>query len=126
MCNDNQQVPESLLNKACELIAREVGEQLPFKYRGIYINRKLIQATLEVLNAAPGRTLPQNCRQHTRHNTPDGLDRRIKERLNLDLRTANIVSDLLGRAGVVEVVEVETFRTHRKVKGTRLKGEWSW
>jgi len=42
------------------------------------------------------------------------------------LRTANIISDVLAKAGIVEIVQVENPDTGRIVKGTRLLQGWDW
>lgn len=81
---------------------------------------------MEILNAEATKTLPQNCRNDVREKTPDGLDKRIKESLNTDLRTANIISDVLKLVGIVEIVQVINPQTGRLVKGTKLLQEWSW
>jgi len=114
-------MPPHLLDR----IVQSLGP-LPRRYRGIAVSRELVRVTLEVLNAAPGRILPQNCRNAVAERTPDGLDRRVKEAMGTDLRTSNIVSDLLQEAGVVEVTGIVNDRTGRIVKATRLCGEWSW
>jgi hypothetical protein len=113
------------LEAAVDRFERSVAH-LPFRHRGIKISAELIMATLEVLNAEPTRTLPQNCRNAIRSKTPDGLDCRVKEKMNHDTRTANIVSDLLVQAGIVEVVRVKNPVTGRMVKGTRLLEEQRW
>lgn len=99
---------------------------LPFKNRGITITRELILTTVEILNDEHSKILPQNSRNASREKTPDGLDRNIKERLNTDLRTANIISDILKDVGAVEVIDVENPTTGRKVKGTKLLPKWQW
>jgi len=116
----------TVLDRICQQIARRHGP-LPFKHdRGIRITRELIQAAVEILNAAPDRTLPQHCRNARREYTPDGLDRRIKERLDSDLRTANIISDILAEAGVVEVRNIPNPATGRMIKATKLLDKWRW
>lgn len=117
-------IPGDLLNKACHTV-ETVWSNLPFFCRGITINNKLIQATMEILNSEPTKTLPQNCRNDIRERTPDGLDRRIKEYLNTDLRTANIITDVLERAGIVQSVQVPG-ASSRMIKGTRLNSNWFW
>lgn len=99
---------------------------LPFKNRGITITRELILTAVEILNNEHSKMLPQNSRNASREKTPDGLDKCIKEYLNTDLRTANIISDLLKDAGVVEIIDVENPVTGRKVKGTKLLPKWQW
>jgi len=119
-------IPQPLLEKACLLIIVEYGTPLPFKLRGITIKGRIIKAALEILNSHPQRILPQNSRNDIRKRTPDGLDLRLKEALGTDLRMANIISDVLARAQIAEIVEVENPATGRMVKGTRLKENWCW
>jgi sugar phosphate isomerase/epimerase len=114
-----------LLDRACHAVHQNV-DTVPFRHRGIKITRELIRTAMELLNAEPTKTLPQNCRNAVRAETPDGLDRRIKESLNIDTRTANIVSDVLAQAGIVRIVRVRNPRTGRLVKGTQLLADWSW
>lgn len=97
-----------------------LNRSLPFWERGIKIDRALLKTAIEILNAAPLKTLPRNCRNDLRLRPPDGLDRRIKEVLNTDLRTANIISDILAECGIVEIVQVVNPQTGRMVKGPRL------
>jgi hypothetical protein len=114
-------IPPELLARAC----LRVGE-VPRRLRGIQISERLVGITMEILNEAPDKILPQNCRNDIREKTPDGLDRKIKERFNDDLRRANIISDVLADAGIVEVIEVRNPGTERNIKGTRLLPEWYW
>ncbi|MBU3198256.1 hypothetical protein LL037_21170 [Clostridium estertheticum] len=81
---------------------------------------------MEILNNESSKILPQNSRNATRSNTPEGLDKDIKEALNTDLRTANIISDVLQEVDVVEVIKVENQVSGRGVKGTRLLPKWCW
>lgn len=99
---------------------------IPFKTGGIDITKELIEATLKILNTEPTKAIPQNSRNATRANTPEGLDKSIKDVLNFDLRTANIISDILQYVGVVQVIDVINPTTGRKVKGTSLLPEWQW
>ena len=116
----------TVLDRICERIAREHAP-LAFRHdRGIRITRKLVEAAVEILNAAPDRTLAQHCRNATREHTPDGLDRRIKERLNDDTRTGNIISDVLEEAGVVKVCKIPNPATGRMIKATQLLEKWGW
>lgn len=114
-------IPDKLLERICERV-----RPLPYKIRGIKVDRNLLKATLEILNSTPEKRLPQNCRNDIRSRTPDGLDRRIKEYLDVDTRTANIVSDVLAEAGAVRVIRVRNPKTGRSIKGTELIGEWTW
>ena len=119
-------IPQAVLEKACSLVSQQYGTPLPFPLRGITVDREKIRAAMEILNSHPQRTMPQNCRNDIRARTPDGLDRRLKEALNTDLRMANIISDVLASAQIAEIVRVENPATGRMVKGTRLKGIWCW
>ena len=120
-------IPDDVLDRACAcVIADPKVDNIPFKCRGIKITIELIKTTMEILNAEPTKTLPQNCRNAVKKKTPDGLDRRIKDSLNINLRTANIISDVLEQAGIVEIVKVTNSRTGNIVKGAKLLQEWSW
>ncbi len=118
-------IPEQLLGKAILKVEEAYGRTLPFYERGIKIDKELIQATLEILNEEPAKTLPQNCRNAVFEKTPDGLDARLKLRLG-NLRRANIVSDVLAKAGIVHVIHVPNPATGNNVKGTRLNSGWAW
>ena len=116
------------LDDACQLLQRSFSP-IPFPCRGIKITARLVAAAIEILNSAPNRTLPQNCRQPRKADepdAPDGLDRRIKERLKTHLRTANIISNVLETAGIVELVKAVNPSSGRIVNGTRLRPEWGW
>lgn len=117
---------EPAYGKAFKVVEQVRKQSLPFKERGIEINRALIKAAIEILGNVTSKTLPQNCRNDLRIRTPDGLDRRIKDTLDTDLRTANIVSDILAECGIVEIVQVVNPKTGRMIKGTRLLNEKSW
>lgn len=119
----NTEIPR--FEEICENIQRKYSE-IPFKLRGIKISHDLIKFTIEILNNELNKTLPQNCRQLSKQKTPDGLDRRIKDALNIDQRTANIISDVLHEIGVVEVIVVMNPITKRKIKGTKLLPKWQW
>ncbi len=119
-------ISPSIIDKACNLVESAAGKALPFEQRNVTIDRKLIEVTIETLSEAPDQTLAQNCRNDTCERTPDGLDRRIKEKLESDTRTANIISDVLALAGIVSVVKIVNPETDRKVKATRLEEEHNW
>lgn len=121
----NKQIPDELLNKIISKVENAYARSLPFYERGIKIDKLLISITLEILNEEPTKTLPQNCRNDILGRTPDGLDARLKERLG-NLHRANIISDVLAKAGVVKVISVENFGTRNYVKGTRLNSDWVW
>ena len=114
-------ITSDLLDNACNIIGN-----IPYKCRGIMISRELVEATMEILNASSTKSLPQNARNAVKEKTPDGLDKRIKERLSSNLRTANIISDVLENVGIVDVIKVINTNTGRTVKGTRLNQKWSW
>ena len=116
----------ALIEKACAMVEETSGKAIPFRLRGIKVDRYLIISALEILADAPQKTLPQNCRNDIYERTPDGLDRRIKAKLKTDLRTANIISDVLADAGIVKVVKVLKPETGRMVKATKLLDEMHW
>jgi hypothetical protein len=118
-------IPAPLLEKVCTKVETEFG-QIPFKCRGIKIKKELIRATLEILNNEPSKRLPQNARNAIAEKTPDGLDKRIKLVLNDNLRTANIISDVLEAVGIVDVIIVKNPPTGRDVNGTQLRETWTW
>jgi hypothetical protein len=117
--------PTHILDDVCRLVSGS-ATFAPYKCRGIPITRELVRTAMEILNAAPDRLLPQNCCNAKKENTEDGLDRRIKEKLQTGTRTANIISDVLADVGVVDVLKVRKPRTGRKIKATRLRQAWAW
>ncbi|WP_216638009.1 hypothetical protein [Bacillus sp. FJAT-29814] len=117
-----QPIPEELL----ERITEKLGIPLPYHCRGIRITDKLIKVAVESLNDAPAKWLSQNCRNDVRSRTPEGLDLEIKKRMEFDLRTANIISDVLAEAGIVRISDTVNPQTGRKVKATQLLAEWTW
>lgn len=118
-------ISPNLLDRACYAVSQK-ADDVPFRYRGIMITRELIKVTMELLNSEPTKELPQNCRNDVRERTPDGLDKRIKESLNTNLRTGNIISDVLRDAGIIQITQVRNPQTHRSVKGTKLLQGWCW
>lgn len=118
-------IPEALLNRACDLIGKEISS-IPFRYKGIRITRKLVKAAMEILNAVPERTLAQRSLKAVKEKSPDGLDRRIKERLNSNLMTAPFISEVLAKVEIVDIVYVENPETGRIIKGTKLQRDWKW
>ncbi|WP_321508480.1 PQQ-binding-like beta-propeller repeat protein [uncultured Methanoregula sp.] len=118
-------IPQDLFERACRILEERYSD-FPIKSRGIYIRKNLVKATLEILNSMPGKKLPQNCRDDTRENTPDGLDLRIKEYLDSDLRTANIITDLLESVGIASNIQVPSEKTGHLLKGSQLNPEWCW
>ena len=118
-------IPDELLRNAISEVETGWGRKLPFYEWGIKIDKILISTTLEILNEAPSKTLPQNSRNAVLERTPDGLDRRLKERLG-NLRRGNIISDVLSKANIVEVFDCEKYLTQRLVKCTRLCKNWRW
>ena len=97
-------IPSFILDKACNKTCNKIGNP-PLKERHILITRELVQTTMEILNLEPTKCLPQNCRNDIVERTPDGLDKRIKIKLHSDLRTANIISDMLANVGIVEITK---------------------
>lgn len=118
-------IPSEIYNRILKNVEASYGT-MPFKLRGIVISQDLLKVTVVILNRESSKSLPQNARNVSSENTPDGLDRRIKECLNTNLRTANIISDVLQKAGIVEIVKIENRISGREVKGTRLLPIWSW
>ncbi|MEH7178278.1 hypothetical protein [Neobacillus vireti] len=118
----DKNVPRELIN----LVMDRLEQTLPYKCRGIKITHQLIQVTLECLNEEPSKTLPQNCRNDVRSRTPDGLDYRIKNRMGSDLRTANIISDILAEAGIVKITHIINPKTGRSIKASQLLKDWTW
>jgi hypothetical protein len=101
-------------------------KKLPYMKRGIQINEKLINVTIEILNSRKDKQLPQNCRHVKAVNKPFGLDRLINEKFGDDLRRANIISDELQKKGIVEVFKKINEKTGRLIKWTRLLKAWQW
>ena len=122
ICNP---MPEDLFERACGDIVARYGF-FPIECRGIHVQKKLVSVTMEILNSSADKKLPQNCRNDTRENTPDGLDRRIKEYLDSDLRTANIITDILESVGIVSNIQVWNEETGRFIKGSQLNPSWCW
>lgn len=120
--NNVKIIPDELLGRIIE----KLGVTLPYHHRGIKITDNLIKAAVESLNEAPVKWLPQNCRNDVRDRTPEGLDLEIKKKMDFDLRTANIISDILAEAGIVRIADVVNPITGRKVKATQLLMEWTW
>jgi hypothetical protein len=117
-----QGIPDELFGKIIE----KLGVPLPYHCRGIKITDKLIKAAVESLNEAPTKWLLQNSRNEVRRRTPEGLDLEIKKKMDFDLRTANIISDVLAETGIVRIADVVNPKTGRKVKATQLLMEWTW
>lgn len=118
-------IPKELLENACLSVER-ANQRLPFPVRGIMVDRNRIQATLEILNAEPTHTLPQYCKNDILEKTQDGLDRRIKEYFGTDLRTANIVTDILEKSGIVRNIKLSSQSTGSEIKGTQILEKWTW
>ncbi|MDR0552241.1 MAG: hypothetical protein LBG72_09575 [Spirochaetaceae bacterium] len=100
--------------------------QLPVENRGIIITIERVKVTLEILNNEKDKMLPQNARNLNRDQTPDGLDKRIKIKLDNDLRSANIISDFLSDYGIVRILRLRNIYGNRIVKWTQLLNEWTW
>lgn len=52
--------------------------------------------------------------------------RRIKEAIDSDLHTFNIISDLIDGAGIVMVIRGINQVAGSEIKGKKLREEWSW
>lgn len=118
--------PQRILEELFGRIIQKLGVTLPYHCRGIKITDELIKAAVESLNEAPAKWLLQNSRNEVRRRTPEGLDLEIKKKMDFDLRTANIISDILAEAGIVRIADVVNPKTGRKVKATQLLAEWTW
>lgn len=116
-------IPIELLDIVCRDVERTY-QTLPFNLRGIKISRDLIAATLVILNQESGNSLPQNCRNDIAGSTPYGLDKFLKEKRHSDLRTANIISDVISDAGYAEVYKQLNVKTGRMIKWTKSKMTW--
>ncbi|GHV83670.1 hypothetical protein AGMMS50212_10100 [Spirochaetia bacterium] len=93
-----KKIPEILSLLICKIV------KPPFTYRGIKITEELLCTTLEILNAEETKALPQNARNLSAEDTPDGLDKRIKIKLCGNTRVANIVSDILAEKEIIEII----------------------
>lgn len=118
-------ISSDLLMEIYSRVEKKFGT-IPFKLRGIKITHKLIKVSVEILNNEVNKMLPQNSRNLCVNQMPDGLDKKIKEALNSNLRTANIISDVLKDAEIVEVIKIVNPKTGRNIKATRLLEKWSW
>lgn len=118
-------ISEALLDKAWINIGHKC-RSIPFKTRGIYINRELVRVTIEILNNEPSKKLPQNCKNSIAEEQLDGLDKRIKIVRNNDTRTANIISDVLADVEIVKIIKIINPPTGNIVKGTQLEEAWTW
>lgn len=118
-------IPPSLLEKACERIVQKY-QALPFEHQGIQITKSLITNTMQVLNVAPDRTLPQNCQPGPWQQIPDGLDKRIRLTSGGNISVAEVLSEMLAEVGIVQVAEDMDPKTKKIIKKTRLFQNWSW
>lgn len=118
-------IPSDLFLLACNRVISIRGP-FPFKEKRVPISLEHIKATMEILNGEPNKSLPMLHQNASRHNQPDGLDKRLKEQLGCDTRVADIISGILQEAGIVETVQVENPATRRMVKGAQLKDQWTW
>lgn len=118
-------IPQNKFTAACVAVEQSHQLQLPFRCRGIRIDEELIATTLAILNAEPNRTLAQHSANAVAAKTKDGLDLRLKQQLG-NLRRANIISDVLAKAEIVDVISVTSPVTGHTVKGTRSRPEWTW
>ncbi len=119
-------IPGELHALACETVSQKIA-RLPFERDGVQITGELVGVTLECLNAEFSKTLPVLAKVLITAPAPEGLDRCLEQRLNLDGRTvAPVIAEILCRAGIVEKTEVLDRTSHRKARGIRLLPLWKW
>ncbi|GHV21798.1 hypothetical protein FACS189494_07680 [Spirochaetia bacterium] len=119
-------IPQELLEKVCARF--DVLGGLPYtvqkKHSKIVITRELIKATLEILNDADNKMLPQRALHENIENTKEGLDKEIKKKLHTNFSFAKYVSDVLGKVGVVRVIK--RVNSPNRLTSTQLLDEWTW
>ncbi len=119
-------IPGELHALACEAVRQKVA-RLPFERDGVRITGEVVGVTMECLNAEFSKTLPVMAKVLITAPAPEGLDRCLEQRLNLDGRTvAPVVAEILCRAGIGEKTEVLDRTSHRKAPGIRLLSAWKW
>ncbi len=119
-------IPRELHALACDAVNRQVA-QLPFERDGIRVTEELIGVTLECLNAEFSKTLAITTKAVIASHMPEGLDRCLEQRLNIDGRpVSTVIAEILCRARIAEKTEVLDLSSHRKVRGIRLAQPWTW
>ena len=119
-------VPDEIRALAHEAIRRS-GTALPFERDGVRVTEELVAVALECLNAEFAKTLPILTPAVFPDPVPDGLDRCLEQRLNVDgLPVAPVITELFCRAGIAEKTDVLDRSSHRKARGIRLLKEWTW
>jgi hypothetical protein len=119
-------IPDELLNDIVSKIEDKHGKRLPFKVRGVMISTLLISTTLEILNEEKTKTLPQNTSHDIWKKTPDGLDRRLKIRMNDNSCRGHVVSEVLSDVGIVKLQKIKNVKTGKFVNGTQLISDFTW
>jgi hypothetical protein len=116
-------IPETIHTLACETVSRRAG-RLPFTRDSIEITEKLIDVTMESLNADVTRILP--LKTYGR-GSRRGLVDILNERTGCDQSAAvPVIADILINAGLAEPAEVLDTATHTKTRGIRLLSAWTW
>ena len=119
-------IPRDIHALACDAVNRHVA-QLPFERDGVRVTEELIGITLECLNAEFSKTLAIVAKAMIASHMPEGLDRCLEQRLNIEGRpTSAVIAEILCRAHVTEKTEVLDLTSHRKVRGIRLLPSWTW
>jgi hypothetical protein len=119
-------IPSDLHALACDAVNRHVAH-LPFERDGVRVTGELVGIALECLNAEFSRTLAVTAKAVIASHMPEGLDRCLEQRLNIDGRPASaVIAEILCRAHIAEKTEVLDLSSHRKVRGIRLVPSWSW
>jgi hypothetical protein len=119
-------IPPELLSLACETISRRVVP-LPFTEKGVTITPEKVGVCLESLNAEVTRTLPVRTTAAMMKNHIGGFDRVLTLRLGESAGdAAPVIADVLIRAGIAEITEIQDRSTHACMKGIRLLPAWTW
>jgi hypothetical protein len=119
-------VPDEIRALALDAIRRS-GAALPFERDGVRVTEELLAVALECLNAEFSKTLPILTPAVFPAPVPDGLDRCLEQRLNVDgLPLAPVITELFCRAGIAGKTDVLDRSSHRKARGIRLLKEWTW
>ena len=119
-------IPRDLHALACDAVNRHVAH-LPFERNGVRVTEELIGITLECLNAEFSKTLAIIAKAMIASPLPEGLDRCLEQRLNIDGRpTSPVITEILCSARIAEKTEVLDLSSHRKVRGVRLLPSWTW
>lgn len=107
------------MDNILNLVEDKFGK-IPFSHKGIKITKELIIETINILNSSPNRQMFQMARKNSMKNTPEGLDKELKKKLNVDTKMSDAISDVLEQVEVVKVFKSENPRTRRMVNTTKL------